>query len=132
MLSNGLSASERSWDSRNSALCDWEQAVNYSLTGNKRHIRRKLLLVGSATSHRPFLEHFKFMLALFSLQNAYSIVNVKFALFYGLYPAAYAVWYHYLVEYYVCLRDSSDNVTALYFIALLDGRGEVPEALSFQ
>ena len=57
MLDYCLSTSERSRNGRNTALGDWEECVDNTLSCYKWHLRWKFLLIRTTATNRPLLHH---------------------------------------------------------------------------
>ena len=133
MLCNGFTASERTGDSRNTALCYREKCIDNSLSRDKRHIGRKFFLVRSASSYGPFLHKFKRNgCAVFGFDCTDFFLNCVVALFYGLNFALNAERNHYFMSYNICFLNISDLVACTNLVACRNSREEMPFNISWK
>ena len=132
MLSYGLSASERSGNSGNASLCNRKQTVDYTLTGYKRHIRRKLFPIWSAPADRPFLHERKLLFSRLGFKHAHGVGEMEFALFNLLDRSDDSVGNHDFVEDDVRFGYCSDYISADDLVACTDGWSETPHKFAFK
>ena len=126
MLNYRFSASERTRNCGNTALCNREKCIDNTLTRNKRNIKRKLLLIGSALSNRPFLHKRNLSVAAFCCNYSNRFGYGKFAAFYIFNCAAHAVRHHYTLSYNRRLFYRTEYVACLYAVACSCHRHKVP------
>ncbi len=133
MLSNCFSASERSGNCSNSALCNRKKTVNNSLSCNKRHIRRKFFCVWSALTYSPFLKKIQFFfLTVFRLNYAYRLINWKFTFSNRYDCSTDAVRNHDFMKYYICFRYCANYISALYCITCFYRWSKCPFLITFK
>ena len=133
MLCNGFTASERSRNSGNTALCNWEKSVNYTLTRYKRYIGSKLFSKGASLSYRPFLhESYSIFIAFFICKNTDCIRYFIIALGDFLYFTAHSRRNHYFMVYNICFLNSSNYIAAYNFISIFYAGNKMPHFLSVE
>ena len=133
MLYNRFTGPERSRNSRNTALCDWEQTVNNTLSCYKRHIRGQLSLIGTTLTYRPLLhQRNRMLLSLLVCHNGHCIGNrILSAADIGK-SAAYANRNHDFLLYHLGLLNRTDDVAAAYLVTHICSGYEDPLLLTLQ
>ncbi len=131
MLNHCLTASKRSRNCCNTALCNWEKGIYHTLSCNQRHIKRKFFLIRTSFTNRPFLHHSQFFVAIFCLYNSHYLIYRKVTGFNIFNCSLYSIRNHNFLLYYNCFLNCSDYIAWLHFIARLYHRLEGPFFISF-
>ena len=132
MLNNRLTASERSRNGSHTTFGDWEHTVNNSLSCYERLFWRKLFLIRTTFTNRPFLHHGQLFVSVFCLQYTYNFFYGKLTGF-DLFDFTFYIWRnHNLLFHNDGLFYCTKYVSAFYFISDLCNRYEVPLFVSFQ
>ena len=113
MLHHRLSGSEGTRHGCHAPFGDGEEGVDDSLSRHKGHIRRKLFLVGTALTHRPFLHKADGMLpAFFVRQNRNGVCNCIFSGLNGCQGTGKKGWNHDLLADHGGFLDVSQNIAS--------------------
>ena len=133
MLYNRLAGTERSGNSRNTALCNWEQTVNNTLSCYKRHVRRQFPLIRTAFTYRPLLHQFnRMLLSLLIRHNSHCIGNrILSAADIGK-GTAYAHRNHDFLLHHLGLLNRTDDVAAANLVSHICSGYEGPLLLTLQ
>ena len=133
MLDHGLTGAEGTGDRSGTALGDGEHGVDDPLAGAQRHLGRELLLIGTANTDRPLLDHGQFLLlALVGVHRGHHFgdgVGTALDLLDG---ARDAVGNHDLVHGGAGLLDGADDVAAGDLVAGLGSGLKLPLFLTVQ
>jgi len=118
MLCYCFTASERSGNSGNTALCNGEECINYTLSCYKKCIGCFLFFIRSFTTYRPSLHHRHLkIVTLIVCNNRNGFFDSKFAFFNFFYSSAMLIRNHDTAFNNGCFLNNTDYVTGLYLIA---------------
>ena len=132
MLDYRFSGTKRSGYGCDTSLSDGEQGVYHSLACDKRHIGRKLFLIGAAGADRPFLHQSDFTDGISRIHRGDRLFNGEIACFNGYQPALYPVGNHDFMGNNGRFLNCTDDITGLHFIPGTGCRDELPFQVPFQ
>ena len=132
MLNDSFTASERSRHGCHTTLCNREERIDHTLPGYKRHLRRKLSLIRTPFTDRPFLHQGKLSVLRISGNNGNHFLNRKFSCFDLFDRPFYSIRNHDLLLYHRRLLDRTDHISCFDFISDFNSRNKLPFQISFQ
>ena len=130
VLYHRFSGSERTGNRRYTSLCNREEGVNDSLSGNQGHVRRQLLFVGTLSSDRPSLHQTDLFHAVLRAKLRNVIRDLEVALRDGFNRSLHAIRHHDFLRNDSRLLDGSQNVARHHFVTDLRDRYKMPNLIS--
>ena len=132
MLDNRLAASKRPRNCRHSSFCNREEGIDYPLSCDKRHLRRKFLPVRASSSNWPFLHHRQFFCSLIRIDDRNHFFYREDSSSDLTHRAFHSPRHHDLLLHKNRFLYRSDHISRFHLISRLCQRYEFPFQIPFQ
>ena len=133
MLCDCFTGTERPGNSRNTALCNREECINYTLTCNQGHIGGFFCFIRTLTANGPFLHHgYVHIIALFICDDRYRFFHSEITNKDFLDYTFQTIGNHDLTCYHCCFLYDTDHIAGFYCFAGLFCGFKFPFFLSVQ